>query len=114
MRISDWSSDVCSSDLNGTVTAGNASGLNDGAAAVLMMTATEAKARGVAPMARLVAYAPAGVDPKHMGIGPIPAPRAALNRAGLSVDQIDVIPANATFAAQACARSKAPGLHPTK
>src|SRR3546814_2435227 len=78
MRISDWSSDVCSSDLNGTVTAGNASGLNDGAAAVLMMTATEAKARGVAPMARLVAYAHAGVDPKYMGIGPIPATRAAL------------------------------------
>src|SRR3546814_13990383 len=99
---------------NGTVTAGNASGLNDGGAAVLMMTATEAKARGVAPMARLVAYAHAGVDPKYMGIGPIPATRAALDRAGFSVDQLDVIEANAEFAGQASAVSKGVGFEPEK
>jgi len=99
---------------NGTVTAGNASGLNDGAAAVVLMTAAEAKARSVAPMARLVAYAHAGVDPKYMGMGPVPATRAALAKAGLTIDQLDVIEANEAFAAQACAVSRELGLDPAK
>jgi acetyl-CoA C-acetyltransferase len=99
---------------NGTVTAGNASGINDGAGAVLLMTAAEARARGVRPMARLVAYAHAGVDPKYMGMGPVPATRLALERAGLTVDQLDVIEANEAFAAQACAVSKALGFDPDK
>lgn len=99
---------------NGSVTAGNASGLNDGAAAVLLMTAQAAKARGVAPMARLVAYGHAGVDPKYMGMGPVPATRNALSRAGLSIDQMDVIEANEAFAAQACAVSRELGFDPEK
>src|SRR5690606_28823625 len=78
---------------NGTVTAGNASGLNDGAGAVLLMTASAAKARGLKPLARLVSYGHAGVDPKIMGIGPVPATRIALERAGITVDQLDVIEA---------------------
>lgn len=99
---------------NGTVTAGNASGLNDGAAAVLLMTSDEARARGARPMARLVAYAHAGVDPKYMGIGPVPATRLALEKAGLTIDRMDVIEANEAFAAQACAVSKELGLDPEK
>jgi acetyl-CoA C-acetyltransferase len=99
---------------NGTVTAGNASGINDGAAAVLLMSADEAKARSLAPMARLVAYAHAGVDPKYMGIGPVPATRLVLERAGLSLDAIDVIEANEAFAAQACAVSRELGFDPAK
>lgn len=99
---------------NGTVTAGNASGINDGAAAVVMMTADVAKARGVKPLARLVAYAHAGVDPKLMGIGPVPASRAALARAGLTIDQIDVIEANEAFAAQACAVARALEFDPAR
>ena len=99
---------------NGTVTAGNASGLNDGAAAVLLMSASRAKASNAMPMARLVAYAHAGVDPKYMGIGPVPATRMVLERAGLSLDQLDVIEANEAFAAQACAVSKELGLDPAK
>ena len=99
---------------NGTVTAGNASGLNDGAAAVLMMTAKQAKARGIAPMAKLVAYGHAGVDPKYMGIGPIPATGIALQKAGLTIDQMDVIEANEAFAAQACAVTKGLGMDPAK
>lgn len=99
---------------NGTVTAGNASGLNDGAAAVMLMTAEAAKARGVQPMARLVAYGHAGVDPKYMGMGPVPATRNALARAGLTVDQMDVIEANEAFAAQACAVSRELGFDPAK
>ena len=79
---------------NGTVTAGNASGLNDGAGAVILMNASVAAKRGVKPLARLVAYAHAGVDPNIMGIGPVPATQAALKRAGLTVDQLDVIEAN--------------------
>src|SRR5690606_7241999 len=71
---------------NGTVTAGNASGLNDGAGAVLLMTAKAAQARGIKPMARLVAYGHAGVDPKYMGMGPVPATRIALEKAGITVD----------------------------
>ncbi len=99
---------------NGTVTAGNASGINDAAAAVVLMEASVAKARGLAPMARLVAYAHAGVDPKYMGIGPVPASKLALERAGLSVSDLDVIEANEAFAAQACAVTKDLGLHPAK
>jgi acetyl-CoA C-acetyltransferase len=99
---------------NGTVTAGNASGINDAAAAVLLMTADAAKARGAKPMARLVSYGHAGVDPKYMGIGPVPASRTALKRAGLSLDQIDVIEANEAFAAQACAVARELGFDPAK
>ncbi|MGF6415028.1 beta-ketothiolase BktB [Paraburkholderia sp. MM5482-R1] len=87
----------------GTVTAGNASGINDAAAAVLMMERKEAEALGRKPMARLVSYAHAGVDPRYMGIGPVPATRIALERAGLTIGDLDVIEANEAFAAQACA-----------
>lgn len=99
---------------NGTVTAGNASGLNDGAAAVVLMERAEAERRGLKPLARLVSYGHAGVDPKTMGIGPVPATRKALERAGLSVSDLDVIEANEAFAAQACAVNKALGLDPQK
>ncbi|MDX9967424.1 MAG: beta-ketothiolase BktB [Hydrogenophaga sp.] len=99
---------------NGTVTAGNASGINDAAAAVVLMEAGTAKARGLAPMARLVAYAHAGVDPKYMGIGPVPATQLALKKAGLSVADLDVIEANEAFAAQACAVTRDLGLDPAK
>ena len=99
---------------NGTVTAGNASGINDAAAAVVLMEAGTAKARGLAPMARLVAYAHAGVDPKYMGIGPVPATQLALKKAGLTVADLDVIEANEAFAAQACAVTRDLGLDPAK
>lgn len=99
---------------NGTVTAGNASGLNDGAGAVLLMTAKAAQARGVKPLARLVAYGHAGVDPEYMGMGPVPATRIALQKAGITIDQLDVIEANEAFAAQACAVSKELGFDPAK
>ena len=99
---------------NGTVTAGNASGINDAAAAVVLMEASVAKARGLKPMARLVAYAHAGVDPKYMGIGPVPATQAALKKAGLTVKDLDVIEANEAFAAQACAVTRDLGLDPAR
>lgn len=99
---------------HGTVTAGNASGINDAAAAVLLMSREAADARGVKPLARLVAYAHAGVDPLHMGIGPVPATRMALERAGLSVGDIDVVEANEAFAAQACAVTRELGFDPAK
>ncbi len=99
---------------NGTVTAGNASGLNDGAAAVLLMDAQTAQQRGAKPLARLVAYAHAGVDPTVMGIGPVPATRKALEKAGLRAEQMDVIEANEAFAAQACAVTRELGLDPAK
>jgi acetyl-CoA C-acetyltransferase len=99
---------------NGTVTAGNASGINDAAAAVVLMEAGAAQARGLKPMARLVAYAHAGVDPKYMGIGPVPATQLALKKAGLTVNDLDVIEANEAFAAQACAVSRDLGLDPAK
>jgi acetyl-CoA C-acetyltransferase len=98
----------------GTVTAGNASGINDAAAAVVVMEAATAKARGLKPLARLVAYAHAGVDPKYMGIGPVPASKLALKKAGLSVNDMDVIEANEAFAAQACAVSRDLDLDPAK
>ena len=99
---------------NGTVTAGNASGINDAAAAVLLMSREAAQQRGVKPMARLVSYAHAGVDPLHMGIGPVPASRLALQRAGLSVSDIDLVEANEAFAAQACAVTRELGFDPAK
>lgn len=99
---------------NGTVTAGNASGINDAAAAVLLMSGDAAHARGVKPLARLVSYAHAGVDPAYMGIGPVPATRKALERAGLTVADLDVIEANEAFAAQACAVTQELGLDPAK
>ena len=99
---------------NGTVTAGNASGINDAAAAVVLMEAGAAKARGAKPLARLVAYAHAGVDPKYMGIGPVPATQLALKKAGLTVNDLDVIEANEAFAAQACAVTRDLGLDPAK
>ena len=101
-------------DKNGTVTAGNASGINDGAAAVVLMTAEEAQRRGLKPLARIVSWATAGVDPAVMGSGPIPASRAALKRAGWKIDDLDLIEANEAFAAQACAVNKDLGLDPTK
>lgn len=99
---------------DGTVTAGNASGINDAAAAVVLMSADVAQQRGVKPLARLVAYAHAGVDPAYMGIGPVPASRKALERAGLTVGDLDVIEANEAFAAQACAVSNELGFDPAK
>jgi acetyl-CoA C-acetyltransferase len=99
---------------DGTVTAGNASGLNDGAAAVVLMSAAEAKKRGIAPLARIVSWASAGVDPKIMGIGPIPASRAALKKAGWKADDLDLIEANEAFAAPACAVNKGLGFDSAK
>ena len=98
----------------GTVTAGNASGINDGAAALVLMERATAERRGLQPLARLVSYGIAGVDPLHMGIGPVPASRIALERAGLSVADLDVIEANEAFAAQACAVTQELGLDPQK
>ncbi|MCP4328738.1 MAG: acetyl-CoA C-acetyltransferase [Alphaproteobacteria bacterium] len=91
---------------DGTVTAANASGINDGAAALVLMSADEAEKRGVKPLARIVSWATAGVDPAIMGSGPIPASRMALEKAGWSVDDLDLIEANEAFAAQACAVNK--------
>jgi len=91
---------------NGTVTAGNASGLNDGAGAVVLMAREVAEKRGIKPLARLVGYGHAGVDPKYMGIGPVPATQSVMKRTGLTVAQMDVIEANEAFAAQACAVAK--------
>ena len=99
---------------DGTVTAANASGINDAAAAVLLMEAAAAKARGTQPLARLVGYAHAGVEPKIMGIGPVPATKAVLAKTGLKLDQMDVIEANEAFAAQACAVVKGLGADPAK
>ncbi|MCY4467554.1 MAG: acetyl-CoA C-acetyltransferase [Thiotrichales bacterium] len=91
---------------DGTVTAGNASGINDGAAAVVLMTRENAEKRGVAPLARIVSWATVGVDPAIMGSGPIPASRRALEKAGWSPDDLDLVEANEAFAAQACAVNK--------
>lgn len=99
---------------DGTVTAGNASGINDGAAAVVVMSADEAKRRGIKPMARIVSWATAGVDPSIMGTGPIPASRKALAKAGWTVADLDLIEANEAFAAQACAVNKDLGWDTSK
>ncbi len=93
-------------DKEGTVTAANASGINDGAAVVVLMSAEEAKKRGITPLARIKSWATAGVDPAIMGTGPIPASRAALEKAGWTVDDLDLVEANEAFAAQACAVNK--------
>ena len=99
-------------DKEGTVTAGNASGINDGAAAVVLMSEDEAQRRGIAPLARVVSWATAGVDPKIMGTGPIPASRKALEKAGWKVEDLDLVEANEAFAAQACAVNKDMGWNP--
>ena len=101
-------------DKNGTVTAGNASGINDGAAAVVLMTAAEADRRGLKPLARIVSWATAGVDPAIMGTGPIPASRLALKKAGWSAKDLDLVEANEAFAAQACAVNRDLGWDPDK
>ena len=98
----------------GSVTAANASGINDGAAAVVLMSAKEADRRGLKPLAFIKSWAQAGVDPKIMGTGPIPASRAALKRAGWTVADLDLIEANEAFAAQACAVNKDMGWDPSK
>jgi acetyl-CoA C-acetyltransferase len=97
---------------DGSVTAGNASGLNDGAAAVLLMSADEAARRGLTPLARIASYATAGVDPSIMGVGPIHASRKALAKAGWKVADLDLVEANEAFAAQACAVNKDMGWDP--
>jgi acetyl-CoA C-acetyltransferase len=99
---------------DGSVTAGNASGLNDGAAALVLMEADAAARRGIVPRARIVGYAFAGVDPSRMGLGPIPAARSVLARAGLTIDDIDVIESNEAFAAQACAVARELGFPPDR
>src|SRR5689334_10206106 len=101
-------------EKEGTVTAGNASGINDGAAAVVLMTAKQAAKEGKKPLARIVSWAQAGVDPKIMGTGPIPASRAALKKAGWSIGDLDLIEANEAFAAQACAVNKDLGWDTSK
>jgi acetyl-CoA C-acetyltransferase len=101
-------------DKNGTVTAGNASGINDGAAAVVLMTAAEADKRGLKPLGRIVSWATAGVDPAIMGTGPIPASRLALKKAGWSAKDLDLVEANEAFAAQACAVNRDLGWDPDK
>ena len=99
---------------DGSVTAGNASGLNDGAAALVLASGAAVQAGNLAPMARLVAYAHAGVEPELMGLGPIPATRLALKRAGLKIEDMDVIEANIAFAAQACAVMQELDMAPAK
>jgi acetyl-CoA C-acetyltransferase len=98
---------------DGTVTAANASGINDGAAAVVLMTLAEAKKRGIEPLARIVSWAHAGVDPSIMGTGPIPASKKALEKAGWTIKDLDLVEANEAFAAQACAVNKDMGWDPS-
>jgi acetyl-CoA C-acetyltransferase len=99
---------------DGTVTAGNASGLNDGAAILMIMSAANAAKRGITPLARIASFATAGVDPALMGTGPIPSSKKALERAGWNADDLDLIEANEAFAAQACAVNKGLNFDPTK
>ena len=99
---------------DGSVTAGNASGINDGAAAVVVTTAEKARQTGVSPLAEIVSYASAGVDPGIMGIGPVPAVRKALERAGLTIDAIDLFELNEAFAAQSLAVIRELGVDPAK
>ena len=98
----------------GTVTAGNASGINDGAAALVLATEAAVARQRLTPLARVVAYGHAGVDPNYMGMGPVPATKAALARAGLSVADMDVIESNEAFASQACAVSDVLGFDPER
>jgi acetyl-CoA acetyltransferase family protein len=99
---------------DGSVTAGNSSGINDGASVALLVAADQARALGLRPMARIVATAVVGVDPAVMGIGPVPATRKALSRAGLSVDDLDVVELNEAFASQSVACMDELGLDPAK
>ena len=99
---------------DGSVTAGNASGLNDAGAAVVLMSAAQVTRRNTKPMARIVAYGHAGVDPNYMGLGPVPASQIALKKAGLTASDIDIVESNEAFAAQACAVSRDLGLEPAK
>ena len=99
-------------EKDGSVTAANASGINDGAAAALLMTAKNAERRGIEPLARIVSYATVGVDPKLMGIGPVYASKKALDMASWSVKDLDLIESNEAFAAQACAVNKEMGWDP--
>ena len=99
---------------NGTVTAGNASGINDAAAAVVLMEKSVAAKKGLKPMARLVAYGHAGIDPKIMGLGPVSAVQRVLAKAGLKLEQMDVIESNEAFAAQALGVTKETGMNPAK
>jgi acetyl-CoA C-acetyltransferase len=101
-------------DKAGTVTAGNASGINDGAAAVMVMSAEKAAQLGLTPLARIASFATSGLDPATMGMGPVPASKKALERAGWSVGDVDVFELNEAFAAQACAVNKALGIDPAK
>ena len=101
-------------DKNGTVTAGNASGINDGAAAVLVMSAARAKELGLAPLAKITAFASGGVDPSVMGMGPVPASKRCLEKAGWTKDQLDLMEINEAFAAQACAVNKEMGWNTAK
>jgi len=101
-------------EKDGSVTAGNASGINDGAAALVLMSAKQAAKEGRTPIARIVSWGQAGVDPAIMGTGPIPASRAALRKAGWKADDLDLIEANEAFAAQACAVNKDLGWDPAK
>jgi len=98
----------------GTVTAGNASGINDGAAAIVLASADAVASASLQPLARIVSYGHAGVDPAYMGMGPVPASRLALQRAGLEVGDLDIIESNEAFAAQACAVTRELGLDPAK
>jgi acetyl-CoA C-acetyltransferase len=101
-------------DKAGSVTAGNASGLNDGAAAVVLMSAAKAKELGLTPLARIASYASAGLDPAYMGMGPVPASRRALERAGWKASELDLLEINEAFAAQACAVHKEMGWDTSK
>ena len=99
---------------DGTVTAGNAAGINDGAAATVLMTEEEAQRRGITPRARIASWAQAGVDPAIMGTGPIPASRAALEKAGWTIDDLDLVEANEAFAAQTLAVGRDMGWDPAR
>jgi acetyl-CoA C-acetyltransferase len=101
-------------EKDGTVTAANASGINDGAAAAVVMSGAEARKRGITPMARIVSWASVGIDPAIMGSGPIPASRLALEKAGWKIGDLDLVEANEAFAAQACAVNKDLGWDPEK
>jgi acetyl-CoA C-acetyltransferase len=101
-------------DKTGTVTAGNASGINDGAAAVVVMSAKKAAALGLKPLARIVAFGTSGLDPATMGMGPVPASRKALQRAGWNVQDVNLFELNEAFAAQACAVNKELAIDPAK
>jgi acetyl-CoA C-acetyltransferase len=101
-------------DKDGTVTAGNASGINDGAAAVVVMSAKKAAQLGLKPLARIVAFGTSGLDPATMGMGPVPASRKALQRAGWKAEDVNLFELNEAFAAQACAVNKELGIDPAK